>query len=80
MGTVEPGALATLDGPLERDDFSSNRHPALCFCLSMIFFEKPVSTFPDHALAGAPPQQDVVAADEQIFPGEMPEFRGKLIS
>src|SRR6202140_4255232 len=23
--------------PLERDDFSSNRHPALSFCLSMIF-------------------------------------------
>ena len=25
--------------PLERDDFSSNRHPALSFCLSMIFSE-----------------------------------------
>src|SRR6266568_6819967 len=36
---------------LERDDFSSNRHPALSFCLSMIFFGKPVPTFPDHALA-----------------------------
>jgi hypothetical protein len=24
---------------LERDDFSSNRHPALSFCLSMIFSE-----------------------------------------
>jgi hypothetical protein len=36
---------------LERDDFSSNRHPALSFCLSMIFFGKPVSTFPDHALS-----------------------------
>src|SRR5258705_11820696 len=35
---------------LERDDFSSNRHPALSFCLSMIFSEKPVPTFPDHAL------------------------------
>jgi len=32
------------------DDFSSNRHPALSFCLSMIFSEKPVPTFPDHAL------------------------------
>src|ERR1700732_3454729 len=31
--------------------FSSNRHPALSFCLSMIFFGKPVPTFPDHALA-----------------------------
>jgi hypothetical protein len=35
---------------LERDDFSSNHHPALSFCLSMIFFGKPVPTFPDHAL------------------------------
>jgi len=26
-------------GGLERDDFSSNRHPALSFCLSMIFSE-----------------------------------------
>ena len=25
--------------PLERDDFSSNRHRALSFCLSMIFSE-----------------------------------------
>src|SRR5216684_5381061 len=43
---------------LERDDFSSNRHPALSFCLSMISGQtlcvcpegKPVPTFPDHAL------------------------------
>src|SRR5882762_5613661 len=43
---------------LERDDFSSNRHPALSFCLSMIFSENryPPSdqvrghAFPDHAL------------------------------
>src|SRR5438874_2636610 len=40
-------------GALERDDFPSNRHPTLSFCLSMIFFRKPVSTFPDHALGGA---------------------------
>src|SRR5258705_12411316 len=48
-----------LPGYLERDDFSSNRHPALSFCLSMISAqtlrvcreEKPVPTFPDHALA-----------------------------
>src|SRR5262252_10353744 len=39
---------------LERDDFSSNRHPALAFWWSMIFFRKPVPTFRDHALnAGA---------------------------
>src|SRR5258705_11789428 len=44
--------------PLERDDFSSNRHPALSFCLSMISAQtlrvfregKPVPTSPDHAL------------------------------
>src|SRR5262249_51024748 len=35
---------------LERDDF---HHPSLAFCLSMIFFGKPASTFPDHALAAA---------------------------
>jgi hypothetical protein len=47
-----------LDLSLERDDFSSNRHPALSFCLSMISAQtlrvcregKPVPTFPDHAL------------------------------
>jgi hypothetical protein len=37
--------------PLERDDFSSNRHPALASCLSMIFSRKPLHTFRDHALA-----------------------------
>jgi hypothetical protein len=36
--------------PLERDAFWLNRHRALSFYLSMIFFGKPVSTFPDHAL------------------------------
>src|SRR3979490_2302421 len=46
-------------GYLEHDDFSSNRHPALSFCLSMISGQtlrvcpegKPVPAFPDHALA-----------------------------
>ena len=38
---------------LERDDFSSNRHHALTFCWSKIFFRKPASTFRDHALAAA---------------------------
>jgi hypothetical protein len=28
-----------IDRALELDDFSSNRHPALAFCLSMIFSE-----------------------------------------
>src|SRR5258707_8579236 len=47
--------------PLKRGDVSSNRHPAPCFCLSMIFSENRYPTprvvarghaFPDHALAG----------------------------
>ena len=33
---------------LARDDFSSNRHPALSFCLSMIFSENRYPLF--HAL------------------------------
>src|SRR6478752_3379157 len=33
----------------ERDDFSSNRQPAVSFYLSMTFFRKPVPTFPGHA-------------------------------
>src|SRR6266851_541005 len=48
---------------LQRDDFSSNRHPAPSFCLSMIFAQtlrvcregKPVPTFPDHALSAFRP-------------------------
>src|SRR6267154_2279419 len=36
-------------GWLERDDFSSNRHPALSF-FEHDLSEKPVPTFPDHAL------------------------------
>jgi hypothetical protein len=30
----------------------TNRHRALTFCWSMIFFRKPVPTFRDHALMG----------------------------
>jgi hypothetical protein len=37
-GTKQAGQLR-LANPLERDDFSSNRHPALSLCLSMIFSE-----------------------------------------
>ncbi len=33
---AEPGGLPVM---LERDDFSSNRHPALSLCLSIIFSE-----------------------------------------
>jgi hypothetical protein len=36
--------------PLERDELWFDRRPALAFCLSMIFFGKPDSTFSDHAL------------------------------
>ena len=44
--------------PIERDDASSNCHPVLSFCLSMISAQtlrvcregKPVPTFPDHAV------------------------------
>jgi hypothetical protein len=31
--------FSRLDRVLKRDDFSSNRHPALGYCLSMIFSE-----------------------------------------
>src|SRR5262249_49732415 len=34
----------------ERDDFSSNRHPAVRFLLEHDLFRKPVPTFRDHAL------------------------------
>src|SRR5260370_42586194 len=44
------GAPGRSDPRLERDDFSSNRHLALTYSWSMIFFRKPVSTFRDHAL------------------------------
>jgi len=44
---------------LEQDDFSANRHPALSFCLSMIFFGKPVPTFPDHALGPHPAIREI---------------------
>src|SRR5260370_42616047 len=36
--------------PLERDGFSSRIHPAPAYSWSMIFSEKPVSTFRDRAL------------------------------
>src|SRR6516164_5176661 len=50
---------------LERDSFTSNRHRALVYCLSMIFFGKPVSTFPDHALI--PRGRESRADAAQIF-------------
>ena len=44
---------------LEQDDFSANRHPALSFCLSMIFFGKPVPTFLDHARGPHPAIREI---------------------
>ena len=60
---------------IERDDFSSNRHPALSFCLSMISAQtlrvcregKPVPTFPDHALE--PFGRKARAYSHSIVPG-----------
>src|SRR5262245_26422721 len=52
---------------LERDDFSSNRHLTLALCWSMIFFGKPLHTFPDHALGRllSRPRQRRSALDER---------------
>src|SRR5262249_40460313 len=51
-----------LSDSLERDDFSSNHHPALPLCLSMIFSRKPVSTFRDHALV----ERDLSLPDHRL--------------
>jgi hypothetical protein len=56
---------------LERDDLSSNRHPALVYCLSMIFSENRFPLFPDHALDQCP--TDDPAASRQIA------AKGKLV-
>jgi len=39
MNNRRRSEIEAKNDPLERDDFSSNRHPALSFCLSMIFSE-----------------------------------------
>jgi hypothetical protein len=47
---------------LQRDDFSSNHHPALPYCWSMIFFRKPVSTLRftfDRGRSGYPVRKSV---------------------
>jgi hypothetical protein len=44
----EPNAMVVVfawEPPLERDDFSLNRHPALAFCLSIIFSENRCTLF-----------------------------------
>src|SRR5215471_15791279 len=59
--TVDARMYPVPTAPLEQDDFSSNRHLALSFWWSMIFFRKPVSTpvqgrgrlFRDHALGNS---------------------------
>src|ERR1700692_3658858 len=61
---------------LERDDFSSNRHPALSFYLRMISPQtlrvcregKPVPTFPDHALARSRPHASLARAHDGLGP------------
>src|SRR6266852_1989997 len=65
--------LLRSDRLLEPDDFSSNRHPALSFCLSMIFSEKPGPTFPDHAL------MRLVLSRPQHFADAQHVFRGPHI-
>jgi hypothetical protein len=44
--------VAIMRHGLERDDFSSNRHPALSRFLEHDLFRKPVPTFRDHARGG----------------------------
>jgi hypothetical protein len=58
---------AASPGPrrLERDEFSSNRHPALRYRWSVIFFRKPVPTFRDHA----------VLVEHDLFRKPVPTFR-----
>jgi hypothetical protein len=45
LPVLKAGRRSFKKPPLERDDFSSNRHPALSFCLSMIFSEKRCTLF-----------------------------------
>src|SRR5258708_18691438 len=49
-GGLRRSAMSGSGRPLERDDFSSNRHPALSFWLSMIFSE---NRFPPRIKRGA---------------------------
>src|SRR5262249_49508247 len=43
------GQTTTTTAALKRDELSLNHHRALAPCLRMIFSEKPLRTFPDHA-------------------------------
>src|SRR5258708_5298898 len=70
--------------PLERDDFSSNRHPAPSFCLSMISAQtlrvcregKPVPTFPDHALVLLSQKATVTGISESFMEANRTEATG----
>jgi hypothetical protein len=42
---VRGSNMAPISASLERDDFSPDRHPALSFCLSMIFSENRYTLF-----------------------------------
>ena len=48
---------------LDHDPIKLNRDHWSSFCLSMIFFRKPVPTFRDHALAG----KDTRDTPDQLF-------------
>ena len=50
LGPNRMNKLLNESSQLERDDFSSNRHPALPLFIEHDLFRKPVATFRDHAL------------------------------
>jgi hypothetical protein len=56
---------------LKRDDFRMNHHRASAYCLRMIFFGKPLHTFPDHALGWICDFAD---------PGRLPDRRHDFLS
>jgi predicted acylesterase/phospholipase RssA len=60
-------SIRAINAALERDDFSSNRQPALASSWSMIFFRKPVSTFRDHALIAGNSGPDRLARLEKFW-------------
>ena len=64
--------------PLERDDFSSNRHHVLISSWSMIFFGKPVPTFPDHALTQGVSDRRRVAQRNQSAALRQPRSRVRI--
>src|SRR5258708_35895560 len=64
--------------PLERDDFSSNHHPALSYWLVARPDGKPVSTFPGRALAGVRRHQAMGDDLAQDAPLDRPVRRGRI--